>query len=222
MVHEMEGRIIMKHTFRLLLMLSAFVVFFSCSQEKEHTAPAINPRDSVSMMTSYGVNTLISDSGVMKYRIIAEKWEVNEVRNPSRWIFERGIFLEQFDDKFHIEAFIQCDTAYYFDKDKIWELRGRVKVRTADGLRFSSEELFWNQNRHELYSHKFSRLITPDRELQGSYFKSDEKLTHYYISNTKGSFVKDDMMSNGNDTIMAAPDTVKQNLRLRPVASSRQ
>ncbi len=222
MVHEMEGRIIMKHSFRLLLMLSAFVMFFSCSQEKEHTAPAINTRDSVSMMTSYGVNTLISDSGVMKYRIIAEKWEVNEVRNPSRWIFERGIFLEQFDDKFHIEAFIQSDTAYYFDKDKIWELRGRVKVRTTDGLRFSSEELFWNQNRHELYSNKFSRLITPDRELQGSYFKSDEKLTHYYISNTKGSFVKDDMMSNGNDTIMAAPDTVKQNLRLRPVASSRQ
>ena len=45
-----------------------FALFFpSCGEEaKEHIAPAIYPRDSVSMMTSYGVNTLISDSGVIK------------------------------------------------------------------------------------------------------------------------------------------------------------
>jgi hypothetical protein len=43
---------------------------FSCHDEKEHTAPAIYPRDSVSVMTSYGVNTLISDSGVIKYKIV--------------------------------------------------------------------------------------------------------------------------------------------------------
>ena len=41
----------------------------SCTEEREHTAPAIHDRDSVAMMTSYGVNTLISDSGVIKYRI---------------------------------------------------------------------------------------------------------------------------------------------------------
>ena len=68
----------------------------------------------------------------------------------------------------------------------------------------------------------FSHLITPDRELQGAYFRSDEKLTHYFISNTKGSFVKGDMMNSDNDTLQAAPDTVKQNLRMRPVASARQ
>ena len=37
----------------------------SCEQAQEHTAPPIYDRDSVSMMTSYGVNTLISDSGVI-------------------------------------------------------------------------------------------------------------------------------------------------------------
>lgn len=190
-------------------------IFFSCTQEKEHTAPAINPRDSVSLMTTYGVNTLISDSGVMKYRIVTEKWEVNEVRNPSRWIFERGLFLEQFDEQFHVQAYIQCDTAYYYDKNKLWELKGRVRVRTQDGLHFSSEELYWNQNLHELYSNKFSRLVTPDRELQGAYFRSDEKLTKYYISNTKGSFIKGDMLgSSEKDTLLMAPDTTKQKVRL--------
>ena len=211
----------MRQSFLFLVSTVMLTAFFSCSQEKEHTAPAIHQRDSVSMMTSWGVNTLISDSGVMKYRIVAEKWEVNEVRNPSRWIFERGLFLEQFDEKFHIEAYIQCDTAYYYDKEKIWELRGRVKVRTVEGMRFSSEELFWDQNMHELHSNKFSHLITPDRELQGAYFRSDERLTHYFISNTKGSFIKDDMMSNEADTMQALPDTAKLNLRERPAATAK-
>ena len=185
----------------------------SCQEEREHTAPAIYPRDSVAVMTSYGVNTLISDSGLIKYRIVTESWEVNQAKNPSRWIFLNGLFLEQFDEKFHVEAYIQCDTAYYFDQLKLWELRGRVRIRTIDGLRFASEELFWDQNKHELYSNRFSRLVTPDREMQGAYFRSDERMTHYMISNSKGSFVKGEMGNSDIDTILAAPDTVKAKKR---------
>ena len=157
---------------------------------------------------------MISDSGVMKYRIVAERWEINQTRNPSRWIFDRGIFLEQFDEKFHVEAYIQSDTAYFYDVMKLWELRGRVKVRTLDGLRFSSEELFWDQNKHELYSNTFSRLVTPDRELQGAYFRSDERMTRYMVSNTKGSFIKGDTISRDADTIVSASDTTKQKIRM--------
>ena len=68
----------------------ALMLFMACSEAQEHTAPAVNPEDSVSMMTTYGVNTLISDSGVIKYRIVTERWDVNTVRQPSRWEFMKG------------------------------------------------------------------------------------------------------------------------------------
>lgn len=203
----------------LLYILIFSLSFFACTEEREHTAPAIYPRDSVAMMTSYGVNTLISDSGVIKYRIVTERWEVNQARNPSRWIFDKGLFMEQFDEKFHVEAYIQCDTAYYFDQKKLWELRGRVRIRTVDGLRFSSEELYWDQNAHELYSNKFSHVVTPEREMQGSYFRSNERMTYYMISNSKGSFVKDGMGESEKDSILTAPDTTKAKKRL-PVSPS--
>ena len=200
-----------------LIILSSivmFVLFFaSCEEQKEHTAPAVFPRDSASVMTSYGVNTLISDSGIIKYRIVTERWDVNTVKNPSRWTFEQGVFLEQFDEKFHVQSYIQCDTAYYYDQMKLWELRGRVRILTKDGIRFSSEQLFWDENKHELYSHVFSRLVTPDRRLQGSYFRSDEKMTRYFVSNTKGSFTKGDLDNNGSDTLRTAPDSAKTNFR---------
>lgn len=192
--------------------MTAIAVFASCEQQKEHTAPAIHDRDSVSMMTSYGVNTLISDSGVIKYRIVTERWEVNTVRNPSRWIFEKGVFFEQFDEKFHVQSYIQCDTAYYYDQKKLWELRSRVRVLTKDGVRFSSEQLFWDEQEHELYSYVPSKLVTPERTLEGTYFRSDERMTKYYVSNSRGSFEKAQIAGSG-DTLTTAPDTVKASIR---------
>ena len=196
----------------IILLIVAIAVLVSCEQQKEHTAPAIHDRDSVSMMTSYGVNTLISDSGVIKYRIVTERWEVNTVRNPSRWIFEKGIFFEQFDEKFHVQSYIQCDTAYYYDQKKLWELRSRVRVLTKDGVRFSSEQLFWDEAGHELYSYVPSRLVTPERTLEGTYFRSDEHMTKYYVSNSRGSFEKA-QIAGGGDTLATAPDTVKASIR---------
>ena len=87
------------------------MILGGCTEVHEHTAAAIHDRDSVSVMTSYGVNTLISDSGVIKYKIITERWDVNTIKNPSRWTFEKGVFFEQFDEKFHVQAYIQADTA---------------------------------------------------------------------------------------------------------------
>lgn len=189
-----------------------FFLLASCEGQKEHTAPAVHDRDSASMMISYGVNTLISDSGVIKYRIVTERWEVNTVRNPSRWIFEKGLFFEQFDEKFHVQSYIQCDTAYYYDQKKLWELRSRVLILTKDGLRFTSQQLFWDQASHELYSNVPSRLVTPDRTLEGTYFRSDERMTRYFVSNSRGSFEKTDIAGKG-DTITSAPDTVKAAIR---------
>ena len=105
----------------------------ACQEQVEHTAPAIRARDSVAMMTSYGVNTLISDSGVIKYRIVTERWEVNVNKHPSQWIFDKGILLEQFDDKFHINSYIQCDTAYYFDQnmETLWSCENSHQGRLA-------------------------------------------------------------------------------------------
>lgn len=189
-----------------------FFLLASCEGQKEHTAPAVHDRDSASMMISYGVNTLISDSGVIKYRIVTERWEVNTVRNPSRWIFEKGLFFEQFDEKFHVQSYIQCDTAYNYDQKKLWELRSRVSILTKDGLRFTSQQLFWDQASHELYSNVPSRLVTPDRTLEGTYFRSDERMTRYFVSNSRGSFEKTDIAGKG-DTITSAPDTVKAAIR---------
>ncbi len=196
----------------------------SCQEAVEHTAGAIRDRDSVAVMTSLGVNTLISDSGIIKYRIVTERWEVNQNKKPSRWTFDKGLFLEQFDEKFHVQSYIQCDTAYYYDQKRLWELRSRVRILTKDGLRFSSERLYWDEGKHELYSDTFSRLVTPERTLQGSYFRSDEHMTHYLVTNSRGSFESTDFGggSNAGSTPGEMPDSMQMQQRSRALPSRNQ
>lgn len=203
--------------FPVILLLS-LLCLFACEEKIDHSAPAVNERDSASMMVSWGVNTLISDSGVMRYRMIAERWEVNTVKNPSFWFFDKGLVLEEFDPQLHVQAYITCDTAWYYDQLRIWELRGNVHIRTNDGTRFSSEELYWNQFNHKLYSYKFSTLTTKDSHMEGTHFESDEpdnggNLNHYLIDNTKGYFKASDMhekkgSSAGSSPSVLANDTV--------------
>ena len=203
-----------------LMMACQLCFFLSCSDVKEHTAPAIHDRDSVSMMTSYGVNTLISDSGVIKYRIVTERWDVNTVKNPSRWSFEKGVFFEQFDEKFHVQAYIQADTAWYYDQKKLWHLRGRVRIRNINGLVYQSEELFWDGMKHELYSNVFSKVTTPERSMEGTCFLSDEQMRHYTVSNSKGSFEREDMTGESKEEELQPKnpaDTIQQETpNLRP------
>ena len=211
MVRKMESRVIFAAV--------VFAAFTACSDNvKEHTAPAIHDRDSVSMMTSYGVNTLISDSGIIKYRIVTERWDVNIVRNPSRWTFEKGIFFEQFDEKFHVQAYIQADTAWYYDVKKLWHLRGRVRIRNINGLIYTSEELYWDGISHELYSNVFSKVVTPERQMEGSYFRSDEQMRHYLVSNSKGSFEREDMTgeNKAEEQPQDPADTTKVEEYVRP------
>ena len=163
-------------------------LFYACSNDAPPMASAIRNRQSQAVMSTYGVSKLISDSGVIRYKIIAEQWDVYDQSTPPKQSFPKGLFLEKFDEKFHVELFITADTAYCYDQN-LWELRGRVFIRNTNGVSFSTEELFWDMGKHEMYSNMFTHIVTPERELQGFSFKSNEQMTKYEVYNNKGSFV---------------------------------
>ena len=95
--------------------------------------------------------------------------------------------MERYDENFHIDLYIQSDTAWLHEQH-LWELRGRVVVRNVQGDVFRTEELFWDLNKHEMWSYKYIRIVTPERELEGTEFHSNEQMTQYSVSNSLGAF----------------------------------
>ena len=212
----------MKKAYRspVVVIMLLFYIMMACTEQKEHLAPAIHDEDSAALMTTYGINMLISDSGVIKYRIVTERSVTNQNVNPKRTIFDKGILLTQFDEHLHVQAYIQADTAYKYDEQRLLELRGRVRILSKDGVKFRGEELFWDQDKHEYYSNMYSYFETPERTLEGHYFRSDESMRKYYVSNTRGSFMRGDMV--GEDTVSSKPDTLKAAIRQPAIPRARQ
>lgn len=169
-----------------------FVLFPACSGKDKNLAEAITERDSLPSMRSLGVTTLISDSGITRYKIITEEWTVFDKKDPPYWAFEKGVYLEKFDSLFRIDASIKADTAYYYEKKKLWELKGNVQIHSQRGDKFSTQQLYWDENKKRIYSEKFIQIEQEDKMITGYGFESNQELTEYEIKNTTGIFTIED------------------------------
>jgi hypothetical protein len=56
--------------------------------------------------------------------------------------------------------------------------------------------------KHEIYSHLFMHVITPEREIQGYRFRSNEAMTDYIIYDFAGNFPMNDEDSSPTDSVM--------------------
>lgn len=180
----------------LVFFLVFIALFAACSEEKEHTAAAVNENDSLPFMSATGISTLISDSGVVRYKIVAEEWLIYGISGPSTWKFLHGFFMERFDENMHADLFVQADTAY-LHQQQIWELRGRVVIKNLEGTLFLTQELFWNIDNHTMWNHMPMDIYMPERELHGTDFRSNEQMTDYFVTNSNGYFPASDT---DNDT----------------------
>lgn len=189
------------------------VLLSSCGGKEKHLADPVGERDSLPSMQTRGVSSLVSDSGVIRYKILAEEWLVYDKRNPSKWAFEKGIFLEKFNDSMQVDAKIKADTAYYYDKQKLWDLRGHVSVRNQRGEKFDTYQLFWNQNTQQVYSEKFIRIQQEDKVITGYGFKSNQQFTDYVIHNTAGIFPVEE---HPNDSVSSQGQSAEDELPKEP------
>ncbi|MBQ3191281.1 MAG: LPS export ABC transporter periplasmic protein LptC [Bacteroides sp] len=169
-----------------------FVLFPACSGKDKNLAEAIAENDTLPSMRTLGVTTLISDSGITRYKVVAEEWLIHDKKNPPFWAFEKGVYLEKFDTLFRIDASIKADTAYYHEKKKLWELKGNVQIHSQRGDKFQTDLLFWDEKKERVYSDKFIQIEQEDKIIKGYGFESNQDLTEYEIKNTTGIFTVED------------------------------
>jgi LPS export ABC transporter protein LptC len=153
----------------------------SCQKKTEELVDIIFNPDSVPTMTTDSVITLISDSGVTRYKLITKKWQVFDGAKEPYWFFPEGIYLERFDSLFNVEAVVFADTAWNYVNKQLWRLKGNVNAQNMKGEKFFSDELFWDQHQQRIYSDKYIEIQKGETELKGYGFESNQEMTEYRI-----------------------------------------
>lgn len=165
----------------IVAMVVMLLFFVSCREKDENLVPfSYNPEEVPTMVTD-SVTTLISDSGVTRYKLVADEWRVFDKAAEPYWYFPQGIYLERFTPDFSIEATVKADTAWYFSKKDLWQLKKSVHVENMRGEIFDSEELFWDQKNEKVYSESYIVIKRGVTEIKGYGFESNQAMTDYRI-----------------------------------------
>lgn len=195
------------HVVASLLLMTMVVV--GCGKDKKEIIESFADPKEMSTVYSRDVSTLISDSGVTRYRVVAPDWYMYENSSNPRWYFPKGIYLEQFDEDYNVAAFLEGDTAIFYKTKRLWELRGDVKMANTKDERFFTERLYWSQDAQRIYSDTVIHIERGDRIIEGLGFESNQNMTQYKILKTTGVFPMEEMRK--RDTTSLQPlDTLKQ------------
>ncbi len=191
-------------TFNVVVML--VLLLASCGNEKAEVIEVAFDPETTYTMKATDITELISDSGVIRYKVIAEEWYVYDKAAEPYYLFPKGGYLERFDSLLNKDASIEADTVYFYTKKELWELVGNVEYLSLKGEKFNTEQLFMNQKEDRVYSDKYIRIEQADKIITGIGFESNMSMTKYEVFNSQGSFPMKDTQP--ADTVATSADSI--------------
>jgi LPS export ABC transporter protein LptC len=164
----------------------------SCTEtDKPEKIAAVSNRSVLPRLHATDITTVISDSGVTRYRITTPCWNSYDRANQPYQEFPQGIHFESFDLNLKVDANIRSDYAKFKDNEQLWELRGNVKMTNIQGQLFETTQLFWNQMQERFYSDSAITITDASHIIKGVGFESNQNMTNYHIRVVKGIFPVD-------------------------------
>jgi LPS export ABC transporter protein LptC len=183
---------ILKNVATAILVVVVLFGAAACSKEEAPKLEAVKDRKKLPGLAATKITTVISDSGITRYRIYTDQWDVFDRAAEPYWNFPKGLHFERFDKRLNIDANFHSKTAKYYEYKKLWEFRGNVKAVNIKGEMFETDLLYWDQTQERIYSDKFIRVTQATRVITAYGFESDQSLTKYNFRNVEGIFALDE------------------------------
>lgn len=184
-----DSKIEFKGITTIFVVVMLLLLAVACgSDKKEVVAVTFDPESTYTMRTT-DIVSLISDSGITRYRLTSAEMLVFDKAADPYWYFPRGVFLERFDSLFTTDVSIKADTAYNWYNRKLWKLIGNVDVVNMEGDRFQTDTLYWDSKAEWVYSEAFMRITrtSTNQVLTGIGFESNQNMTEYRTKRPQGS-----------------------------------
>lgn len=134
------------------------------------------------------IEVIYSDSAKVKVQMFAKELnQYNRAEKPYSE-FPQGMKVYFFNDSMEIESEIHANYAIYYNDEKLWHAKGNVIAENhKTGERLDTEELFWDEEKEEIYSDSYTRIVNENGTFYGQNgFRSNQSLTEYTLIGSKG------------------------------------
>lgn len=172
-----------------ILISLGLAMLFSCENDiskvrefaGDEKLPAVHAKD---------IKMIYSDSAVVRLEIRAPElmeYAGNEDQTPYIE-FPQGLKATFYNKGRIIESTMEASFAIYDKKEKVFRARGNVIVKNfAEKQELYTEYLLWDEEKEEISSDKFVKIVTEDGVTYGEKgFVSDHNFTDFRIFKSEG------------------------------------
>ena len=170
-----------------LPLVGSAILLYSCKAEQSVEQEQVNPE---TLMTEYSEDLSIqmSENGLKSYHFSTPLMEGYAMARDPYKEFRKGIKVVMYEDDStaNVSATMTSNYAIFYDNRKLWEAKGDVVVIQTNGRKLYTQQLFWNQATHRIYSNVDSRVVDGDEVYDCEGFESDENMTDWRYRKLKG------------------------------------
>lgn len=135
-----------------------------------------------------------TDSAKSKFTLTAPRLETYGGDDPYQ-VCPKGMVIDFYDDSMQVTSHISANYGIRHEKSQIMEADNKVVVVNKKGEQLNTEQLFWDANKHRIYTNKYVTIKTSTEILYGTGLTSNEDFTNYKITNISGT-----VLLNNQDT----------------------
>ncbi len=164
-------------------MITAVALFSACENDIEKINLFTGDSGDYPDVVGENIEVMYSDSGRVKVQLHAKALkQFNNAEKPYSE-FPDGLIVYFYDDSLNIESEISADYAIYNNEKKVWHAKGNVIAKNLEnGYRLDSEELFWDEEKEEIYSTTFTKIVNENGTFYGQDgFRSNQTFTKYQL-----------------------------------------
>lgn len=155
-----------------LLLTGSAILLYSCAA----TDGGDDYDETTKTQQSDSLTIIQSREGNRQFVFVTPLMERYELAKEPYMEFRKGIDMTTYDDSTKLEASnIVADYAIFFENRELWEAKGNVVARNSNGQTLYTQQLFWNQKTHRVYSNVDSKVIQGDDTFIGEGFESDDE-----------------------------------------------
>src|SRR5580698_8029746 len=174
-----------KYVFRYILIIGAMLWLASC-ENNLNTVTLITSKDQTPLDIEDTASIVYTDSAKTKFHLTAPRIENYGGQDP-KLIFPIGIHIDFYDDSANKNGQIDANYAVRHENTKLMEADNNVRVINRKGEKLNTEQLFWDEGKHKIFTNRFVTIKTTKQIIYGDGLVSNEDFTQYKITNISGT-----------------------------------
>lgn len=172
-----------------IISLLGIMLFFSCENDIK-LVKSLQVDESLPIETTYGVKSIITDSGRVRLRINSPKIDRYDGEKPYMEMTQ-GLFVVFYDSLGNITSSLKADYAKNIPKEKLFIAKYNVVATNIDGDTLYTELLNWNQKDKKIYTDEAVKVVNADKVIFGKGLTADESFNNWVIKKPTANFQTD-------------------------------